>query len=139
MSRRRSSTKDLAPHDYTFFVDADLNQFRSALTVMSAPDEHKIHVVIFRNGEWLIAQCLEHDIATQAHDVKELLHEAERILSAHILVADQGGSEPFAKIPKAPRRFWQMYKDATARLEPIRDIELPAARHPRLVLELRAA
>jgi len=91
---------------------------------MSAPDEHKIHVVVFRNGEWLIAQCLEHYIATQAHDVKELLHEVKRILSAHIPVAEQDGSEPFAKNPKAPRRFWQMYKDATARLKPIRDIKL---------------
>jgi hypothetical protein len=114
-------------------------EINSERAPMSAPDEHKIHVVIFRNGEWLIAQCLEHDIATQAHDVKDLLHEVERILSAHILVADQDGSEPFANIPKAPRRFWQMYKDATARLEPIRDIELPSARHPRPVLELRAA
>lgn len=106
---------------------------------MSASDEHKIHVVIFRNGEWLIAQCLEHDIATQAHDVKELLREVERIISAHILVADQEGSEPFANIPKAPRRFWEMYKDATAKLEPIRSIELPAAKHPSPTLELRAA
>ncbi|HEY3571028.1 MAG TPA: hypothetical protein VGP73_24070 [Thermoanaerobaculia bacterium] len=106
---------------------------------MSAPEENKIHVVIFRNGERLIAQCLEHDIATQARDVRELLHEVERILSAHILVAEQDGVEPFANVPKAPRRFWQMYKDATARLEPIREIELPAAGHPRPVLELRAA
>jgi hypothetical protein len=106
---------------------------------MPTTDEHKIHAVIFRNGEWLIAQCLEHDIATQAHELKELLYDVERILSAHILVADQDGSEPFANLPKAPRRFWQMYKDAIAKLEPIRSIELPTARHPRPVLELRAA
>jgi hypothetical protein len=106
---------------------------------MPATDMNKIHVVIFRNGEWLIAQCLEHDIATQARELKALIHDVERILSAHILVADKDGLEPFTNLPKAPRRFWQMYKDASARLEPIRDIELPTARHPRPVLELRAA
>lgn len=106
---------------------------------MPATDMNKLHVVIFRSGEWLIAQCLEHDIATQARELKELIYEVERILSAHILVADKEGLEPFVNLPKAPRRFWQMYKDAIARLEPIRSIELPTARHPRPVLELRAA
>ena len=106
---------------------------------MPLKDERKIHVVVFRNGEWLIAQCLEYDIATQARELRDLLYEVERILSAHIVVADLDGSEPFANLPKAPRRFWQMYRDAIARLEPIRDIELPASGHPRPVLELRAA
>jgi hypothetical protein len=106
---------------------------------MPVADETKIHVVIFRNGPFLIAQCLEYDIATQARELKELLYDVERILSAHILVASQDGSEPFAKIPKAPKRFWQMYKGAIARLEPLRSLEFPMAQHPRPVLELRAA
>jgi hypothetical protein len=96
-----------------------------------------IHAVIFRNGEWWVAQCLEYDIATQARELRDLLNEVERIVAAHILVADKDGMEPFANLPKAPKRFWQMYKNATARVEPIRPAEFPAAHHP--PLELRAA
>jgi len=107
---------------------------------MTPHDEPKIHAVVFRSGEWLIAQCLEYDIATQARDIKALLIEVERILTAHVIVADREGmGDPFEGIPKAPKRFWQMFKDAVARLEPIRDIEIPTAHRPRPVLELRAA
>lgn len=104
---------------------------------MSAQNEQKIHAVVFRSGEWLVAQCLEYDIATQARDLKGLLYEVERILAAHVLVARQDGAEPFTNIPKAPKRFWKMYQEATARLEPIRQAEPPAAWHP--PVELRAA
>ena len=105
--------------------------------------ESKIHVVVFPRGEWLIAQCLEYDIATRARlseGFTGLRHEVERILAVHILGARREGSEPFANIPKAPKRFWEMYKDASVRLEPVRDggLELPADT-PRPVLELRAA
>jgi predicted RNase H-like HicB family nuclease len=98
---------------------------------------NKIHAVVFKEGEWFIAQFLEYDIATQAKSVTALLDEAEQIIAAHILVADKEGSEPFAKISRAPRRFWQMYKDANAKLEPVRHNEALDERHP--VLELRAA
>ena len=80
-----------------------------------------------------MAQFLEYDIATQAGSVAALLAEAEQIIAAYILVAEQEGLEPFANIPRAPRRFWQMYKDA----KPVRHNEPLDERHP--VLELRAA
>lgn len=99
--------------------------------------EYKIHAVIFRSGEWLIAQFLEHDIATQARELPDLLYEVKRILVAHVLGAEKQGTEPFADIPRAPKRFWQMYKGATAKLEPLHPIDFPASRQP--VVELRAA
>jgi hypothetical protein len=107
---------------------------------MTPNDESKIHAVIFRSGEWMIAQCLEYDIATQARDINALLIEVQRILTAHIIVADREGfDDPFEGIPKAPKRFWQMYEDAVARLEPMRNLEIPTIKGPRPVLELRAA
>lgn len=104
---------------------------------MPNQNEEKIHAVVFRSGEWLVAQCLEYDIATQARELGALLYEVERILTAHVLVAEQDGAEPFANIPKAPKRFWKMYQEATARIEPVRPIEPPVAWHP--PVELRAA
>jgi hypothetical protein len=82
------------------------------------PTNDAIHAVIFRNGEWLVAQCLEYDIATQARELRDLLNEVERIVAAHILVADKDGTTPFADIPKAPKQFWQMYKNAGSQAVP---------------------
>ncbi|MEA2599677.1 MAG: hypothetical protein QOF89_669 [Acidobacteriota bacterium] len=102
---------------------------------MSIPN--KIHAVVFKDGDWFIAQCLEYDIATQAKSISALIDEVEQIIAAHILVADKKDVEPFANLPRAPRRFWQMYKDANARLEPVRHAELRDTRSP--AVELRAA
>ncbi|MBW8878142.1 MAG: hypothetical protein JF614_24535 [Acidobacteria bacterium] len=94
---------------------------------------NKIHAVVFKEEGWFVAQFLEYDIATQAKSVTALLDEAEQIIAAYILVAEQKGLEPFTNMPRAPRRFWQMYKDA----KPVRHNEPPDERRP--VLELRAA
>lgn len=96
----------------------------------------KIHVVVFRNGDLFVAQCLEYDIATQAPTVPKILYEVERIIAAHLLMAEKEGGEPFAHLPKAPKRFWQMYKDANARLGSVRPAGFPPGKGP--VLELRA-
>jgi hypothetical protein len=101
------------------------------------PTVEKIHVIVFGDDDWFIAQCLEYDIATQAKSVTALLDEVECIIEAHIFVADKEAREPFANLPRAPRRFWQMYEDANARLEPIRQGEFRDPRSP--VLELRVA
>jgi hypothetical protein len=98
---------------------------------------YKIHAVAFTEGPWCVAQCLEYDIATQARSMSALYHEIERIIAAHILLAQQQGREPFANIPRAPKRFWRMYKDANLSLEPVRPIEFVS--QPPVEVELRAA
>jgi hypothetical protein len=104
---------------------------------MPAEETPKIHAIVFRDGEWLVAQCLEYDIATQARDLKGLFYEVERILAAHVLIADRDGAEPFAGIPRAPKRFWEMYKGAAARIEPVHSLTFPVERLPQV--ELRQA
>jgi hypothetical protein len=75
------------------------------------PIDYQIHAVAFRSGSCWVAQCLEYDIATQAKSLCELLYEVERILAAHFIVAKQEGVAPFAGIPKAPKRYWEMYRN----------------------------
>lgn len=70
-----------------------------------------IHAVAFRSEDCWIAQCLEYDICSQAPTLYELLTEVERELEAHVIIARAEGIEPFAGVPKAPRRFWEMYKN----------------------------
>jgi hypothetical protein len=84
-----------------------------------------LRAVAFQSGSNWVAQCLEYDIATQAETLDDLPYELERILVAHILVGRKEGLLPFAEIPKAPRRFWEMYKRAGSKIMPVRRTALP--------------
>lgn len=81
-------------------------------------DGHPIHAVAFPNGGRWVAQCLEYDIATQAETLDALLYEIQRILVAHVVVAERENLEPFADLPKAPKRFWEMYERALSPVKP---------------------
>jgi predicted RNase H-like HicB family nuclease len=77
----------------------------------------KIRAVLFREGEWWVAQCLEYDIAAQAKSVKDLVYEFQRALVGHIVVSLQEGLKPFATLPKPPKRFLAMFEEGV-RLQP---------------------
>lgn len=99
------------------------------------PKEYVIHAVAFPHGDHWVAQCLEHDIATQASTPDELLYELERILVAHLLVADEEElADPFVEIPKAPKRFWEMYGRArsTVQTVPAPELPVPKKRKPKV-------
>jgi len=68
-----------------------------------------ISVLIERAGDWWVAQCLQHDLATQARTISELHYEIQRLLIAHIVACEHQGIEPF-QIPPAPREFWAKYE-----------------------------
>jgi hypothetical protein len=99
--------------------------------------EHGIKVVAFKEGDWWVAQCLDYDIATQARTLPDLVGEVERILMAHWAVGAQEGVEPFANLPRAPRRFWELYEAARLKIEPV--APSPLAELPRPKIDLRAA
>jgi predicted RNase H-like HicB family nuclease len=71
-----------------------------------------IKAVIFKEGDWWVGQCLEHDIAAQAKTPKDLAYEIQRVLMGHIVVSKQEGLVPFANIPKAPDRYWQLFTNS---------------------------
>ena len=68
-----------------------------------------ISVLIERAGDWWVAQCLQHDLATQARTISELHYEIQRLLIAHIVACEDQGIEPF-QIPPAPKEFWVKYE-----------------------------
>jgi predicted RNase H-like HicB family nuclease len=69
----------------------------------------RIRAVLFHEAGWWCAQCLEYDIATQAQTIPELKKELERALTIHVELSTERGQEPFALLPKAPERYFQMY------------------------------
>ena len=76
-----------------------------------------IRAIFFQEGSWLVAQCLEFDIAAQAMSVEELKHEVERTLLLHLQASEESGREPFLGLPPAPRSYWEMYERAHVAVE----------------------
>lgn len=69
-----------------------------------------IRAIVFQEGEWLSAQCLEYDFATQARTLDALAQELQRLIVGHIATSLSLGKAPFAGIPQAPRRFFEMFE-----------------------------
>lgn len=78
----------------------------------SKQDEISVSAVLFQEGDWWCAQCLEYDVATQAPSLSEIRAELERVLISHLAVAEDLKREPFFGLAPAPRRFWDMYEKA---------------------------
>jgi hypothetical protein len=83
-------------------------------------DEYKIRTILFREGGWWVAQCLDFDIAAQAKTEKDLLHELERLLVGRVMASEKLGVEPFQGLPPAPRRYWEMFFEAESETKTLR-------------------
>jgi len=77
----------------------------------------RVSAVLFQEGEWWSAQCLEYDIAAQAKTLSALRYELQRVLTSHVCVALDLGREPFEGLDPAPQRFWEMFEGANMRIE----------------------
>src|SRR5689334_14623636 len=78
--------------------------------------ERAIHAVVFREGDWWVAQCLEHDLVCLARTLEDLPDELRKQLRAQIEISLEAGEEPFACLPAAPARYWKMYEAAESRV-----------------------
>jgi hypothetical protein len=68
-----------------------------------------VRIVIFHEGEFWVAQCLEYDIGVQAGDLVEL---EDRLMVALETERKEGlarHGEPFAGIEPAPKFFQDMW------------------------------
>ena len=70
-----------------------------------------IRAVIFQEGDMLVGQCLEYDIGAQAEDMPTLLHRIRAAINAETEVAQGAYDKVFAGIPKAPKKFFEMWGD----------------------------
>lgn len=79
-----------------------------------------VRVVVLQEGEWLSAQCLEYDIATQARTLDDLWYELQRILVGHVATRLRERKPPFQGLPPAPKKFWRMFERSKIPLPPPR-------------------
>ena len=77
----------------------------------------RVRVVVFREGDWWVGQCLEYDIAAQAKTLSDLHYEFGRLLVGHYALATERGRPPFEDVPPAPERYWKLFDQAKSRLD----------------------
>ncbi len=68
-----------------------------------------IRAVVFQEGDWLCVQCLEYNLATQAPSLDELYKGLHRLILGHIAVRLHHNQQPFEGLPRAPRKYWNMF------------------------------
>lgn len=101
--------------------------------------EYRIRAVVFREGDWWVAQCLEYDyvaVSKSLEDFPELLREA---VTAQITISLERGIQPFHGFSPAPRRFWVMFEQAQTQLVAAEPLSLPARLEARTAIEARLA
>ena len=84
----------------------------------SSARKYAIRAVVFQEGEWLCAQCLEYDLMVQARNLKQLSRALQKIILGHIAIRRRHNQQPFRDLPRAPEKYWAMYRRSR--------LELPA-------------
>jgi hypothetical protein len=103
--------------------------------------EYRIRAVIFKEGDWWVAQCLEYDYVAVSRSLEEMPEALQEAVTAQIVVSLEHGVEPFTGFSPAPRRFWTMYERAASALVAGHPVELPAGiriRQPMIEARLAA-
>jgi hypothetical protein len=100
------------------------------------PSEIRLHAIVYQKGEHWLGTCLERCIPSQAPTREALLSDLQRMIRTYLRWAEEEGVEPFAQLPKAPKRAWDRYRDGSAeRLEFVIHMDAAAS----TAVELRAA
>ena len=74
--------------------------------------KYAIRAVVFQEGEWLCAQCLEYDLVAQAKSLPKLCRALQELVVGHVAVRLHHGQRPFRDLPRAPAKYWAMFRDA---------------------------
>jgi len=78
----------------------------------------KLRVVIFQEGKWLCAHCLEYGFATQAKTLDGLRYDIERMIVDHIAISLANGLRPFKNEHRAPKKYWTLFERSKIVLPP---------------------
>ena len=102
-------------------------------TKARAPRKYAIRAVVFQEGEWLCAQCLEYSLVAQAESLPKLCRALQQLIVGHVVVRLRHGQQPFRDLPRAPAKYWAMFRQSRLAL-PAPMFELGALRSHGLVV-----
>src|SRR5882724_3126883 len=80
-------------------------------------ESRTIRVLLLREGNGWVAQCLEYDIASQGGSIKKAVENFQEVFEGQIALDLQRNREPLAGKKQAPPWYWQALKEA----EPLRN------------------
>ena len=72
----------------------------------------RLDILVTKEADWWVAQCLQYDLAAQAKTLADLRYAFERALVAHVVVSLEKKVEPFDSLPSAPRKYWDAWERA---------------------------
>ena len=72
--------------------------------------KYAIRAVVFQEGEWLCAQCLEYDLVAQAKSLQQLSRALQRLIVGHVAIRLRHKQQPFRDLPRAPEKYWAMFR-----------------------------
>ena len=73
--------------------------------------KYQVRAVVFKDGDWWIAQCLEYDLVSAARTLDDLKGELLAQLEFQVAYSLRSGREPFAGFRQGPARYWKMYEE----------------------------
>ena len=76
---------------------------------MSKAKNSELRVVVFKDGDVYVAQCLEHDICAQAADIKSLRDRIDAAVDAEREYARALGKNLSESVAPAPKYFFEMW------------------------------
>ena len=84
---------------------------------MAQPLTFKLSVLLMREGEMWVAQCLEYDLAAQGRTLAEVKDAFGKTFCGQIMVDLHHKLEPLSTFSQAPAAYWEKFKHAERLLD----------------------
>lgn len=79
---------------------------------MNEENKLVVRVLVLREGDAYVAQCLEYDIAAQGKTIAEVKRAFERTFLGQMILDARKGKRPLEDIGPAPRYYWEKFEEA---------------------------
>jgi hypothetical protein len=74
--------------------------------------KYAVRAIVFQDGDWLCAQCLEYDLVAQAKTLSGLSRALQHVILSHVAIRLRHDRQPFRDLPKAPEKYWTMFRQS---------------------------
>lgn len=72
----------------------------------------RLSVLLYQEGEFWLAQCLEHDVMAQERTIPKVVEALQWTFYAQTLFDAREGRPAFSILEKAPQKFWDRFETA---------------------------
>jgi hypothetical protein len=69
-----------------------------------------LRIIVFQEGDWLCAQCVDYNLAVQAKTMDKLYKAMHRLVAGHVAVRRHHHRRPFEDLPPAPEKYRRMFE-----------------------------